>query len=116
MVIIDRWGEEHIEKLPKSMVVDLHRNQIWALGTEVTLKKIGESEALEIDMNKTPSVIECFDYDITDIQKEKAARDPVDTIKDDTENTSDKGSDSVTASDNMEANETLNYSIIMDNA
>ena len=102
LVIIDRWGEEHIEKLPKSMVVDLHRNQIWALGTEVTLEKIGENEALEIDMNKTPSVIECFDYDITDIQKEKGATDPSETIEDDTGNTSDKGSDSVMASDNME--------------
>ena len=105
-VIIDRLGEERIEKLPKSMVIDLHRNQIWALGTEVTLETIGESEALEIDMNKTPSVIECFDHDITDVKKEKGARDPENTIKDDTGNTSDKGSDSVTASDNMEANKT----------
>ena len=23
--IVNRWGEEHIQKLPKSMVVDLHR-------------------------------------------------------------------------------------------
>ena len=84
LVIINRWGEEHFEKLPKSMVVDLHRNQIWALGTKVTLEKIGENGALEIDTNKTPSIIECFDYDTEYIQTKKAVRNPVDTIKDDT--------------------------------
>ena len=110
-----RWGEEHIEKLPKSMVVDLHRNQIWALGTEVSLEKNGESGALKIDTNKTPSIIECFDDDTKYTQTEKAVRNPADTIKDDTENKSDTGSDSVATSDNMETNETLNYSI-MDNA
>ena len=115
MVIIDRWGEEHFERLPKSMIVDLHRNQIWALGTEVTLKKIGENRAPEIDTNKTSSIIECFNDDTKYIQTEKAVRNPVDTIKDDTENKSDTGSDSVTTSDNMETNETLNYST-MDNA
>ena len=55
------------------MVVDLHRKQIWALGTEVTLETIGESEAFKIDMDKIPKIVECFDDDTTDIQEEKGA-------------------------------------------
>ena len=86
------------------MIVDLHRNQIWALGTEVTLKKIDESRAPEIDTNKTSCGIECFDDDTEYIQTERAVRNPADTIKDDTKDESDTGSDSVTTSDNMETN------------
>ena len=55
------------------MIVDLSRRQTWTLGTEVTLDTNGESEAFEVDMDKIPKIVECFDDDTTDIQEEKGA-------------------------------------------
>ena len=69
--IANCWGEEYTQKLPKTMIVDLSRKQTWALGTEVTLDTNGESEAFEVDMDKIPKIVECFDDDTTDIQEEK---------------------------------------------
>ena len=71
--IANCWGEEYTQKLPKTMIVDLSRKQTWALGTEVTLDTNGESEAFEVDMDKIPKIVECFDDDTTDIQEEKGA-------------------------------------------
>ena len=99
--IINFWGEEHVQKLPKSMIVDLHRKQIWALGTEVTLETIGESEAFKIDKHRTPRVIECFDNNTADTPKDKRAKDP-EAITSVTGNISNEGSDSVMASNNMD--------------
>ena len=65
--IANCWGEEYTQKLPKTMVVDLSRKQTWALGTEVTLETNGESEAFEVDMDKIPKIVECFDDDTTEI-------------------------------------------------
>ena len=71
--IANCWGEEYTKKLPKTMVVDLNRKQTWALGTEVTLETKGEDEAIEVNMDHIPKVIECFDDDTADIQEEKGA-------------------------------------------
>ena len=40
------------------MIVDLHRKSIWALGNEVTLETIEDSDALRIDRHRKPRVIE----------------------------------------------------------
>ena len=53
--------------------IHLSWKQTWALGTEVTLDTNGESEAFEVDMDKIPKIVECFDDDTTDIQEEKGA-------------------------------------------
>ena len=114
LVIIDRWGEERIEKLPKSMIVDLQQSKFWAQGTEVTLGKIGTEGTLGIDTNKTTNIIKCYDPDTDYFQIKKAARNTVDTIKDDTENKADTGFESIMTKDNMKTDKTSNL-VTIDN-
>ena len=47
LIILHHWGEEHLEKLPESLIVDLRQNKMWASGGAV-LGKIDIVEAWDI--------------------------------------------------------------------
>ena len=32
LIILHHWGEEHLEELPESLIVDLRQNRMWASG------------------------------------------------------------------------------------
>ena len=63
LVLVECWGEEYNKKLPKTMTIELDRKQTWALGTEATLDTKGENEAVKVDMDSIPKVIELGDVD-----------------------------------------------------
>ena len=112
LVIINHWGEEHLERLPNSMIINLHRNQIWALGTEVVMKQIGGNKAPNINTNKVASGNECLNEDTEGIQTEKSVRSPANTIKDDAKNNSDTSSTLVTVPDDMKETKRMHVSTV----
>ena len=52
--VINYWGEDNRETLPKTLVVNLKRNTAWSLGTEVVLDTSGEDEALRVEPEDIP--------------------------------------------------------------
>ena len=54
------------------MTIDLSRERIWILGTEVTSDTKGEKEGSKIDMNQIPKTFEYSNDDTEDIREEKA--------------------------------------------
>ena len=79
--IVEYWGEEYTKKLPKTMAVDLTKQQTWARGTEVTLQK-DEDEEIEVNLEAFPKVIEDFDDDPTETIEEKGAAGGIPIIED----------------------------------
>ena len=92
------------------MVINLHRNQIWALGTEVVMKQIGVNKSPDTNTNKASSIIRYLNGDTEGIQTEKSVRSPANTIRDDTKNNSDAKSKLATASNDMEENKRVHVS------
>ena len=56
LVLVECYGEEYTKKLPKTMTIELNRQQTWALGTEATLDTEEENEAVQVDMDSIPTV------------------------------------------------------------
>ena len=54
------------------MVINLHRNQIWALGTEVVMKQIGVNKTPDTNTNKASSIIRCLNGDTEDAESKLA--------------------------------------------
>ena len=54
------------------MVINLHRNQIWALGTEVVTKQIGRNKTSDTNTNKTSSITRCLNEDTEDADSKPA--------------------------------------------
>ena len=73
LVLVECWGEEYNKKLPKTMTIELNRKQTWALGTEATLDAKGENEAVQVDMESIPKVIQLGDNDAEEALEEKGA-------------------------------------------
>ena len=81
LVLVECWGEEYTKKLPKTMTIELNRQQTWALGTEATLDTEEENEAVQIDMNSIPTVIKLGDSDAEEALEEKGAAGGIPTLE-----------------------------------
>ena len=57
LVLVECYGDEYIEKLPKTLKIELNPQQTWALGPEATLGTEEENEAVQIDIDAIPRVI-----------------------------------------------------------
>ena len=81
LVLVECWGEEYTKKLPKTMTIELNRQQTWALGTEATLDTEEENEAVQVDMDSIPTVIKLGDSDAEEALEEKGAAGGIPTLE-----------------------------------
>ena len=73
LVLVECYGDEYIEKLPKTLKIELNPQQTWALGPEATLGTEEENEAVQIDIDAIPKVIPWDNDDIADELEAKGA-------------------------------------------
>ena len=57
LVLVECYGEEHGDKLPPKIKIELNPRQTWAMGPEATLSTEEENEAVQIDIDSIPRVI-----------------------------------------------------------